>query len=135
MQQVVQRKALQPLARIVACVSVAGKAQDIFQLGNEAVAQCLLKAGLSSSDIDLFEISEAFAAQMVLMQKDMRIPEHKLNIFGGDIAMGHPLGAAGVRCLVTLVHALKNKRKRHGLACACLGGGGALAIIVERRGF
>jgi len=132
---VVQRMSLQPLARIVAGVSVAGKAKDVFRLGRKAVTECLRKSGLSSSEIDLFEINEAFAAQMVLMQRDMRLPEHKVNIFGGDIAMGHPLGVAGVRCLVTLVHALKRKKKRYGLVCACLGGGGALATLVERHGF
>ena len=84
------------------------------------------------SDIDLFEIDEAFAAQAIFAREHLRIPAEKMNIYGGDIALGHPLGAAGARILVTLLHSLKTENKKRGLAVICLGGGGAVAIIVER---
>jgi len=83
-------------------------------------------------DIDLFEISEAFAAQVVFTENKLHIPRQKINIYGGDIALGHPLGAAGTRMLVTLAHALHDQRKKRGLACICFGGGGAVAMIIER---
>jgi acetyl-CoA C-acetyltransferase len=124
--------ALRPLAEIVAYISVAGPARDVFRLIDKAVHRCLERAQLTLAQIDLFEISEAFAAQMVLMQRGGQISDRKLNIWGGDVALGHPLGAAGIRGLVTLIHALKKKNKHYGLACACLGGGGAIAVIVKR---
>jgi acetyl-CoA acetyltransferase family protein len=131
--QAVQMNKLQPLARILGCVSIAGHPRDIFQLAPQAVKACAQKAGLSLKEIDLFEISEAFAAQMVFTQRAMPVLEGKLNVFGGDIALGHPLGAAGIRGMVTLVHALKQKKKRYGIICVCLGGGGSLAVCIENE--
>lgn len=125
--------AFKPLAKIIAYDSMAGSARDVFALTEKSIRACIQKADLSLSDIDLFEVSEAFAAQMVLLQRKVNIPEQKLNIYGGDIALGHPLGAAGVRCLVTLTHALRRKKKKYGLACACLGGGGAISVLIERK--
>ena len=97
----------------------------------EAIEACLQKCGLHLKNIDLFELSEAFAAQIILTQKKLHIPPEKINIFGGDIALGHPLGAAGSRILVTLVHALRDQKKKRGLACVSYGGGGAVAAVVE----
>lgn len=131
--QAVQMNKLQPLARILGSVSVAGHPRDVFQLAPQAVKACAQKAGLSLKEIDLFEISEAFAAQMIFTQRALPVLEGKLNVFGGDIALGHPLGAAGIRGMVTLVHALKQKKKRHGIVCVCLGGGGSLAVCIENE--
>ena len=97
-----------------------------------AVQQCLRACGFKIRDIDLFEINEAFAAQAIFARDQLHIPAEKMNIHGGDIALGHPLGAAGARILVTLFHSLKNENKKRGLAVICLGGGGAVAVIVER---
>lgn len=130
-QVAVDRYSFKPLAKVVGYVSVAGAAEDVFALTDQAVHSCLQKTQLSMSQIDLFEISEAFSAQMVLVRRRLVFEEEKLNVSGGDVALGHPLGAAGARILTTLVHSLKRKKKHYGLACACLGGGGALAVIIE----
>jgi acetyl-CoA C-acetyltransferase len=82
-------------------------------------------------DIDLFEICEAFAAQAIYTRDRLKIPSEKMNIYGGDLALGHPLGAAGSRIVVTLTHALKRHNKKYGLAAICYGGGGAMAMIIE----
>ena len=83
-------------------------------------------------DIDFFEISEAFAAQIVLVERKTKIPRAKINAFGGDLALGHPLGTAGARILVTLLNVLRDRKKKRGLACVSFGGGGAIAMVVER---
>ena len=129
----VQRYAFKPLARIAACVSMAANPKNVFELAPDAINACARKAGLPLQQIDLFEISEAFAAQMVFLQRKLPFLERKMNVFGGDIALGHPLGAAGIRGAVTLVHAMRQRRKRYGLACVCLGGGGALAMCLENQ--
>ena len=94
--------------------------------------QVLDKANLRMSDIDLFELNEAFAAQMLACGEELHLDEGKVNINGGAIALGHPIGASGTRVLVTLLHALERRNLRRGLACLCLGGGNAVAMIVER---
>lgn len=132
-QNAVDIYSFKPLAKIISCISIGGSARDVFRLVIPAIQACLKKAQVSLSQIDLIEISEAFAAQMLLVQRDLKLPDDRLNIYGGDIALGHPLGAAGIRSLVTIAHALKRKRKRYGLVCACLGGGGAIAVIIERE--
>ena len=86
---------------------------------------------LSFEDVDLFEIVEAFAAQAVYTQKSLNIPKEKMNIFGGDVALGHPLAVAGSRSLVTLVHSLIDQKKKTGLVYAGFGAGGAIAMAVE----
>ena len=83
-------------------------------------------------DIDLFELNEAFAAQMLACGKELKLDEAKVNIHGGAVALGHPIGASGARVLATLVHALHRHGKRYGLASLCLGGGNAVAMVVER---
>ncbi len=122
---------LTPLARILSYCSLALEPQEVFTASIPAVKECLKKANVTLKDIDLFEISEAFAVQALATQHELKIPDEKMNIFGGDIALGHPLGAAGTRILVTLIHALKDQKKKKGIASVCLGGGGAVAIAVE----
>jgi acetyl-CoA C-acetyltransferase len=86
---------------------------------------------MTAKDIDLFEINEAFAAVALAAMKDADIPHEKLNVNGGAVALGHPIGASGARILVTLIHALQDRGLRRGLAAICIGGGEAAAMIVE----
>ncbi len=124
---------VKPLARIVAYATSGIAPKDIFLAPVGAVRKVLDKAKLAIADIDLFELNEAFAAQMLACNKDLAIDEAKLNVNGGAIALGHPIGASGTRVLVTLVHALHQRGLRRGLASLCLGGGNAVAMIVERE--
>ena len=96
-----------------------------------AIKDALSKARLGIKDIDVFEVCEAFAVQAIYTQKKLKISKDKMNVWGGDISLGHPLGAAGARILVTLLHVLEDKQKRFGVACICLGGGGSIAMVVE----
>jgi acetyl-CoA C-acetyltransferase len=121
-----------PLARIVAYATSGVAPKDIFIAPVPAVQMVLSKAGLKPSDIDLFELNEAFAAQMLACGKELKLDETKVNVNGGAIALGHPIGASGARVLVTLVHALHARKLRYGLASLCLGGGNAVAMVVER---
>ncbi len=91
----------------------------------------LNKAGLAVKDIDLFEINEAFAAQVLCNIKALGIPESNLNICGGGIALGHPIGASGARVLTTLIHQLHRTGGKRGVAALCLGGGNSVAMVVE----
>jgi len=123
---------LKPKARILGYASVAVAPRLVFTAAIPAIRACLKKCELSLKDIDLFEISESFAVQSIVTQSQLKIPEGKMNIFGGDVALGHPLGAAGTRILITLLHALVDQRKKIGLAAVCLGGGGAVAMVIEK---
>ncbi|MBS0210794.1 MAG: acetyl-CoA C-acyltransferase [Planctomycetes bacterium] len=118
-------------ARIVATASAALPPRQLFTAPVPAMEQALAKAKLSVDQIDLFEINEAFAAQLLACQRPLKIDPAKLNVNGGAIALGHPIGASGARVLVTLLHALKARGLRRGLAALCLGGGGGVAMIVE----
>ena len=120
-----------PLARIVAYAQSAVAPRDIFIAPVPAAHTVLKLAGLSLADIDLFELNEAFAAQMLACGKELGLDEAKVNVNGGAIALGHPIGASGSRVLVTLVHALRRRQLRYGLASLCLGGGSAVAMVVE----
>ncbi len=97
-----------------------------------AIKQALEKTGLRAEDIDLFELNEAFASQSIAVVRDLGLPEEKINISGGAIALGHPIGASGSRILVTLLHALERTDTKLGLASLCIGGGMGIAMIVER---
>ncbi|WP_439631212.1 acetyl-CoA C-acetyltransferase [Gemmata sp.] len=121
-----------PLARIVAYAASGVNPKDIFIAPVSAVKMVCEKAKLSVRDIDLFELNEAFASQMLACGKGLDLDESKVNVVGGAIALGHPIGASGARVLTTLVHALHHRNKRYGLASLCLGGGNAVAMIVER---
>jgi len=121
-----------PLARVVAYSTSGVAPKDIFIAPVLAVRQVLDKAGLRLGDIDLFELNEAFAAQMLACGKELGLDEAKVNVNGGAIALGHPIGASGTRVLVTLLHALEQRGVKRGLASLCLGGGNAVAMIVER---
>jgi len=131
-RQTGERLGTEPLARIVAYATSGVAPKDIFIAPVLAVRQVLEKAGLSTKDIDLFELNEAFAAQMLACGKELKLDESRVNVNGGAIALGHPIGASGARVLVTLVHALEQRGLKRGLASLCLGGGNAVAMIVER---
>jgi acetyl-CoA C-acetyltransferase len=126
------RLGARPLARIVASATSGIAPRDIFLAPVAAVRRVLDQAGLAIQDIDLFELNEAFAAQMLACGKELKLDESKVNVNGGAIALGHPIGASGTRVLVTLLHALEQRGLRRGLASLCLGGGNAVAMIVER---
>lgn len=97
-----------------------------------AVPAALRHAGLEISDIDLFELNEAFAAQSIAVMRDLKIDPAKVNPLGGAIALGHPIGASGARVLVTLIHALHSLQKEHGVASLCIGGGMGIALVVRK---
>lgn len=123
-----------PLARIVAYTSHAKEPVQFTTAPADAIAKVLSRAGLSSSDIDLFEINEAFAVVALAVNRLAGLDDARVNVNGGAIALGHPLGASGARILVTLLHALEQRNLRRGLATLCIGGGEASAVVVERAG-
>jgi acetyl-CoA C-acetyltransferase len=121
-----------PLARIVSYATSGVAPKDIFIAPVLAVRQVLDKAGLALKDIDLFELNEAFAAQMLACAKELKLDESRVNVNGGAIALGHPIGASGARVLATLLNAMERRGSKRGLASLCLGGGNAVAMVVER---
>ncbi|MGW7331746.1 acetyl-CoA C-acetyltransferase [Streptomyces sp. NPDC054840] len=123
---------LTPLARIVS-TGVTGLSPEIMGLGPvEASKQALKRAGLTVGDIDLFEINEAFAAQVIPSYRDLEIPLEKLNVNGGAIAVGHPFGMTGARITGTLINSLQFHDKQFGLETMCVGGGQGMAMVIER---
>jgi acetyl-CoA C-acetyltransferase len=123
---------LTPRARVIA-TGVVGSEPTIMLTGPAPSAQkALAKAGLTIDDIDLFEVNEAFAAVVMKFMKDLKVPHEKVNVNGGAIALGHPLGATGAMILGTLVDELEARDLRYGLATLCVGGGMGVATIVER---
>jgi acetyl-CoA C-acetyltransferase len=126
------RIGLEPRARIVS-VAVTGSEPTIMLTGPAPAARkALKKAGLSINDIDLFEVNEAFASVVLRFIKELEIPEDKVNVNGGSIALGHPLGATGCMLLGTLLDELEARRLRHGMVTMCVGGGMGIATIIER---
>jgi acetyl-CoA C-acetyltransferase len=125
---------LKPLARVIAYASVAKKPEWFTTAPADVITKVLSKARMKVEDIDLFEVNEAFAVVALAVQKIVGIEVDKLNVNGGAVALGHPIGASGARILVTLLHALKQRNKKRGMAAICIGGGEASAMIVERIG-
>ncbi len=105
--------------------------EDLFIAPVFAIRGALEKANMQMGDVDLFEINEAFASQMVACINELEIDHAIVNVAGGGISLGHPIGASGARILVTLMHALKTSQKRFGVAALCLGGGNAVAMVIE----
>ncbi len=122
---------IQPLARIIAYDQAAVEPIRIFTAPIFAVRKLLQKTGTTVADYDLFEVNEAFAAQMLADGRELGLPWDKVNVNGGAIALGHPIGCSGARVLVTLIYALKQRGLRRGLATLCLGGGEAVAMAIE----
>ncbi|MBP1649337.1 MAG: acetyl-CoA C-acetyltransferase [Bacteroidetes bacterium] len=130
--QKAQALGVTPLARIVAYASHAKDPVQFTTAPADAIAKVLARARLTRDEIDLFEINEAFAVVALAVNKLAGLDPARVNVNGGAIALGHPLGASGARILVTLLHALEQRSARRGLATLCIGGGEASAVIVER---
>jgi acetyl-CoA acetyltransferase family protein len=128
----VKQRDLSPMGRIVSW-AYAGVEPEIMGIGPVPATRIALeKAALTLNDIDLVEVNEAFAAQYLAVEKELGLDRSRSNVNGGAIALGHPLGATGTRLVLTLLHELRRRNGRHGLASACIGGGQGIAIIVER---
>lgn len=131
-ERAARARGITPLARLKSWAS-AGVDASMMGLGPiPATKRALEKAKMTVSDLDLIEANEAFAAQYLAVARELDFPEEKVNVNGGAIALGHPIGASGARILVTLVHALQQRNKNTGLATLCIGGGQGIAVIVER---
>ena len=127
-----EKKSIKPLAKIVSWASV-GVDPTLMGLGPiEAVREAIKKAKWRLDEIDLFEINEAFAAQSIAVIRELGINQDKVNVNGGAIALGHPIGASGARILVTLIHEMKRRKKNKGCATLCIGGGMGIALCIER---
>jgi acetyl-CoA acetyltransferase family protein len=126
-----QKRGLKPLGRIVSW-GIAGVEPKMMGRGPvPASREALKKANLKLDDMDLIEVNEAFAAQYLAVEKELGLDREKVNVNGGAIALGHPLGATGTRLIITLLHELRRRRGKYGLATACIGGGQGIAMIVE----
>lgn len=130
--QIAESLGVKPLARIVAYATAGVAPRDLFVAPVPAIRLVLEKARLTLDQIDLFEINEAFAAQSLACNRELGLDEARVNVHGGAIALGHPIGASGARVLVTLVSALEERGGRRGVAALCLGGGNAVAMVIER---
>jgi acetyl-CoA C-acetyltransferase len=126
-----REKGWKPIARIVAHAGVAQAPEWFTTAPVGAIRKLLEKTGLSVSDIDLWEINEAFAAVAMAAIRELDLPADRVNVNGGAVALGHPIGASGARILTTLIHALRKRGKKRGVAAICIGGGEATAMLVE----
>ena len=127
-----KKKSIKPLVKIVSWASV-GIDPALMGLGPiEAVREAIKKAKWKLNEVDLFEINEAFAAQSIAVIRELGIDQNKVNVNGGAIALGHPIGASGARILVTLIHEMKRQNKNKGCATLCIGGGMGIALCIEK---
>ncbi len=127
----VEAAGLKPIAKIIAYTSVHIEPEWVMEAPIPCVKKLLDMTGFTIDDMDLIEHNEAFAAASVAVMRALNIPHEKFNVNGGAVALGHPIGASGARVLTTLIYALKNRGLKRGLCTLCLGGGGAVAMIVE----
>jgi acetyl-CoA C-acetyltransferase len=125
---------VQPMAKVGAQAAVGVELEDVLVAPIQSIPKVLKKAGLSITDIDLFEINEAFSATTVAVIKTLGIDKNKVNVRGGAVALGHPIGASGARILTTLLYAMRERGVNRGMASLCLGGAEAVSLIVERIG-
>jgi acetyl-CoA C-acetyltransferase len=131
-ERAVERYGLTPLARIVGYAQAEVAPKWLFLAPIEGVRKLLEKTGMTIADFDLVEINEAFAAQTLADGRELGFDWSKVNVNGGAIALGHPIGASGARIVATLLHELRRRGGRYGLATLCLGGGGSVAAAFER---
>ncbi len=127
-----EKRGLKPLALVVAQASAAQAPEWFTTAPVKAINNVLRKAGMTLGEIDLFEINEAFSVVTMVAMDELNIPHTKVNVNGGAVSLGHPLGASGARILTTLLHAMEARDVQFGLAALCIGGGEASAMIVER---
>ena len=130
-ESIAARKGLKPLARIVGYTSFAREPEWFTLAPVGAIRKLLTRLNLRASDVDLYEVNEAFAVVAMAAMRDLDLDHARVNVNGGACALGHPIGATGVRILTTLIHALKSRGLRRGIASLCIGGGEATAIAVE----
>ena len=128
----IKNTSVRPLAKVVSQATFAQDPKWFTTAPIGAIQKALEKASLHVEDIDLWEINEAFAVVSIVAERELKIKHKKVNVHGGAVALGHPIGASGARVLTTLIHALHTHEKRWGLATLCLGGGEAVAVVVER---
>ena len=121
-----------PLARVVTWAYVGVEPAEMGMGPAPAIRRTLERAGCALADIDLFEINEAFAGQYLAVEKDLGLDRDRVNVNGGAIALGHPLGATGTRLLLTLCLEMRRRQARRGIASACIGGGQGIAMLVEQ---
>ena len=126
-----EQRSVKPLGRLVSW-GIKGVQPDIMGIGPApASREALQRAGLSITDMDLVEVNEAFACQYLAVEKELGLPRDIVNVNGGAVALGHPLGASGARLVLTLLYALRRRGGKYGLATACIGGGQGIAVVVE----
>jgi acetyl-CoA C-acetyltransferase len=130
-KEIAERLGVKPQARIVSQTSAAKKPEWFTTAPIDAIEKLMKKCDMNLNQVDLFEINEAFAVVNLAAQQKLGIPLEKMNVHGGAVALGHPIGGSGSRILVTLLYALEQYKKRHGLAAICIGGGEASAVLVE----
>jgi len=130
-KEVADRLGVKPQARIMSQASAAKRPEWFTTAPIDAIEKLMKKSNMNLHQVDLFEINEAFAVVNLAAQQKLGIPLEKMNVHGGAVALGHPIGGSGSRILVTLLHALEQYKKRHGLAAICIGGGEASAVLVE----
>ena len=130
-ERAAKARGLKPLGRIVSWATVGVEPTMMGMGPAPAIRKALEKAGLTLGQLDLIEINEAFAPQYLACEKELGLDREKVNVNGGAIALGHPLGASGTRLLLTLLLELRRRKSRYGVASACIGGGQGIAMIVE----
>ena len=123
---------IKPMAMVRAQAAAGVELEDVLVAPLQSIPKCLKKAGLSLKEIDLFEINEAFSATTVAIFKTLGIERERVNVNGGAVAIGHPIGASGARVLTTLLYAMKDRGAKRGMASLCLGGAEAVSLIVEQ---
>jgi len=130
-EDAVKEKKLQPMARILGSTTNPVEPSMAMYAPKGAIERLLANVGWKIEDVDLFEINEAFSSQLVVLIKELGLDREKINVYGGAVALGHPIGATGARILTTLIYALKHRGFKKGVAALCLGGGDAVAMAVE----
>ena len=130
-KQKAQALGVRPMATVGAQAAAGVELEDVLVAPIQSIPKCLKKAGLTLKDIDLFEINEAFSATTVAIFKTLGIDRDKVNVHGGAVAIGHPIGASGARVLTTLLYAMRDRGAKRGMASLCLGGAEAVSLIVE----
>ena len=126
------KKGVEPLGRVVAYAVSGLEPKWVMMTPEPAMRSVAAKAGWTLDQVDLFELNEAFASQSCALLKALDLPAEKVNVHGGAVALGHPIGASGARCLLTLLYAMKDRGLKRGIVSLCLGGGNAVAMAVER---
>jgi acetyl-CoA C-acetyltransferase len=129
---VAERLGAEPLGEIAGYGQVAGPDPSLLTQPSRAINAALETAGRSVGDVDLFELNEAFAVQALAVMQDLGVDPARVNIGGGAVALGHPIGASGARVLVSLIYHLRRTGGRYGVASLCVGGGMGVAVVVER---